>query len=78
MIVMAADTPDDGEPKAAQASSLLGANNPFRGSLTPAEIAAEIGRWLQVQHPAVLEEALPNELASLIHRLGERKDGQTE
>jgi hypothetical protein len=78
MSVMAADTPDDGEPKAAQASSLLGANNPFRGSLTPAEIAAETGRCLQVQHPAALAEPLPEELASLIRRLWEREDGHTE
>ena len=78
MIVMAADTPDDGGPDVGQASSSLGTNNPFRGSLTPAELAAEIGRWLQVQHPVALEEALPDELASLIRQLGERKNGKTD
>jgi hypothetical protein len=78
MIVMAADTPDDGKPEMAQASNLLGTNNPFRGSLTPAELAAEIGRWLQVQHPVALQEMLPDELASLVSQLGEREDGQTE
>ena len=78
MIVMAADTPDDGEPDAGQVRSFLGTNNPFRGSLTPAELAAEIGRWLQVQHPAVLEEALPDELASIIRQLGERKNGKAD
>ncbi len=78
MIVMAADTPDDGEPDAGQPRSLLGTNNPFRGSLTPAELAAEIGRLLQVQHPVALEEALPDELASLIRQLGERKNGKAD
>ena len=76
MIVMAADTPDDGEPDAGQPRSHLGTNNPFRGSLTPAELAAEIGRWLQVQHPVALQEVLPDELASLIRQLGERGDGK--
>ena len=74
MIVMAADTPDDGGPDAGQVRSFLGANNPFRGSLTP----AEIGRWLQVQHPVTLEEALPDELASLIRQFGERKNGKAD
>jgi hypothetical protein len=78
MIVMAADTPDDGEPDAGQPRSLLGTSNPFRGSLTPAELVAEIGRRLQVQHPVALEEAFPDELASLIRRLGERVDGKVE
>ena len=78
MIVMAADTPDDGGPDAGQPRSLLGSNNSFRGSLTPAELAAEIGRWLQVQHSVALEEALPDELASLIRQLGERKNGQAD
>jgi hypothetical protein len=78
MIVIAADTPDKGEPDAGQPRSLLGTNNPFRGSLTPAEVAAEIGRWLQVQHPVALQDVLPDELASLIRRLRERKDNQTE
>ncbi len=78
MIVMAADPPDIGEPDAGQPRSLLGTNNPFRGPLTPAELAAEIGRRLQVQHPAVLEEALPDELASLIRQLGERKNGKAD
>lgn len=78
MIVMAADTPDDGGPNTGQPSSLLGTNNPFGGSLTPAELAAEIGRWLQVQHPVALEEVPPDELASLIRRLRERVDGKTE
>ena len=78
MIVMATDTPDDSEPDAGQPRSLLGTNTPFRGSLTPAELAAETGRWLQVQHPMALEEALPDELASLIRQLGERKNGQAD
>jgi hypothetical protein len=75
---MAANTPDDGGPDAGRASSSLGTNNPFRGSLAPAELAAEIGRLLQVQHPAALTEPLPEEIASLIRRLWEREDGQTE
>ncbi len=75
---MAADTPDDGERDAEQSRSLLGTNNPFRDALTPAELAAEVGRWLQVQHPVALEEALPDELASLIRQLGKRKDGKAE
>ena len=78
MIVMATDTPDDSEPDAGQPRSLLGTNNSFPGALTPAELAAEIGRLLQVQHPAVLEEALPDELASLIRQLGERKTGKAD
>jgi hypothetical protein len=44
----------------------------------PAELAAEIGRWLQVQRPVALEEVLPDEFASLARRLGERKDGRVE
>lgn len=75
---MAADTPDNGVPDAGQPSSLLGTKNPFRESLTPAELAAELGRCLQVQHPVALEEALPDELASLVRRLSERNDGKVE
>lgn len=41
----------------------------------PAELTAEIGRWLQVQHPLALTEPPPDELASLIQRLREREDG---
>jgi hypothetical protein len=71
---MAADTPDDGEPDAAKAGGTSGLNSPFRGSLPPAELTGEVGRWLQSQHPVSLTEPLPDELASLIQRLRERKD----
>jgi hypothetical protein len=74
MIAMAADTQDD-KPEMAQASSLLGTNNPFRGSLTRAELAAEVGWCLRVQHPVSLTEPLPEELASLIEQLCDREDG---
>jgi hypothetical protein len=70
---MAADTPDEGGPDAAKPNG--GANSPFRGALTPAELTAEIGRWLQSQHPVPLREPLPEELASLIRRLQERDGG---
>jgi hypothetical protein len=69
---MAADTPDEGGPDSPKPNG--GANNPFRGSLTPAELTAEIGRWLQAQHP-VSKEPLPDNLAALIRRLQERADG---
>jgi hypothetical protein len=77
MIVMAADTPDGSKPDIGKTGSPLGTNNPYRGSLTPAELAAEVGRWLQAQHPVSLQEALPEELASLVSQLGEREDGKT-
>jgi hypothetical protein len=70
---MAADIPDEREPDAEKPNG--GANNPFRGSLIPAELTAEIGRWLQSQHPVPLQEPLPEELASLIRRLQEREGG---
>jgi hypothetical protein len=71
--MMAADTSDDGRPDSPKPNG--GANNPFRGSLAPAELTAEIGRWLQSQHPVPLQEPLPEELASLIRRLQEREGG---
>ena len=71
---MAAATPDNSEPDAAQANSPLGLNSPFRGSLMPAELTAEIGCRLQTQHPVPLHEPRPEELASLIERLWERED----
>jgi len=70
---MAADTPDEGGPDAAKPNG--GANSPFRGALTPAELTTEIGRWLQSQHPVPLQEPLPEELASLIRRVQEREGG---
>jgi len=70
---MAADTPDEGGPDAAKPNG--GANSPFRGALTPAELTTEIRRWLQSQHPVLLQEPLPEELASLIRRLQEQEGG---
>ena len=51
---MAAAMPDNGEPDAAKPNSPLGLDSPFRGSLMPAELTAEIGRRLQAQHPGPL------------------------
>jgi hypothetical protein len=69
---MAADTSAEGGPDSPEPNG--GANNPFRGSLTSAELTAEIGHWLQAQHP-VSKEPLPDNLAALIRRLQERADG---
>jgi len=44
------------------------------GSLTPAQLAAEIGLSLRSQYQVCLNESLPDELAALVRQLQERED----
>jgi len=50
-------------------------NSPFNGSLTMAQLAAEIGRCLRSRHAGALKEPLLDELAILVRRLQEREQG---
>jgi hypothetical protein len=45
------------------------------GSLTHAQLAAEIGRSLQTRYQACLNDALPDKLAALVRQLQEQEDG---
>lgn len=54
-----------------------GSNSPFDGSLSNAQLAAEIGRCLQSQYVVPSEEPLPEELANLVQRLQEQ-DGASQ
>ncbi len=49
-----------------------GSNSPFDGSLTNAQLAAEIGRCLQSRYAVPTKESLPEELAALVQRLREQ------
>lgn len=49
-----------------------GSNSPFDGSLSNAQLAAEIGRCLQSEYALPSKEPLPEELATLVHRLREK------
>jgi anti-sigma factor NepR-like protein len=71
---MAADTPLDG-PASGSAHNKAGSNSPFDGSLTPAQLTAEIGRCLRPMYQASLTEPLPQELEALVRQLQEREQG---
>jgi hypothetical protein len=47
-------------------------NSPFDGSLSNDQLAAVIGRCLQSWYEAQPKEPLPEELATLVHRLREQ------
>ena len=49
-----------------------GSNSPFDGSVSNAQLAAEIGRCLQSRYAVPFKEPLPEELAALIQRLREQ------
>jgi hypothetical protein len=49
-----------------------GSNSPFDGSLSNAQIAAEIGRCLQSEYAVLTNEPLPEELAALVQQLGSK------
>jgi hypothetical protein len=49
-----------------------GSNSPFDRSLSNAQLAAEIGRCLQSENAVSSKEPLPEELATLVHRLREK------
>ena len=44
------------------------------GSPTNTQLAAEIGRSLQLQYQVCLNDALPDKLAALVRQLQERED----
>ena len=54
-----------------------GSNSPFDGSLSSAQLAAEIGRCLQAKYAAPPKKLLPDELADLVRRLQEQ-DGVSQ
>ena len=68
---MAADTPHDG-PAPGPANDEAGSDNLFNGSLTPAQLTAEIGRCLRPMYQAALNEPLSQEIEVLVHLLQER------
>jgi hypothetical protein len=72
MVHIAANTPLNG-PASGSANDEAGANSPFDGSQTPAQLTAEIGRCLQPMYQASLTEPLPQELEALVRQLQERE-----
>lgn len=49
-----------------------GSNSPFDGSLSNAQLAAEIGRCLQSRYAVPTKEPLPEKLTALVQRLREQ------
>jgi hypothetical protein len=70
---MAADAPREDGPASGETIGNPGQNNSFTGTLTTAQLVAEIGRCLQSQLQAFLNEPLPEELATLVRQLQERE-----
>jgi len=70
---MAANTPLD-RPASGPANDKAGSNSPFSGSLTAAQLTAEIGRCLRPMYQAALNEPLPQELEVLVRQLQEQKE----
>jgi hypothetical protein len=50
-------------------------NSLFNGSLTPTQLAAEVGHCLRSHYSGVLDEPVPNELTILVRRLQESEEG---
>jgi hypothetical protein len=65
--------PDDQTVISTGAAGPVGLRS-ITGSLTNTQLAAEIGRSLQSRYQASLNEALPEELAALVHQLQEREE----
>ncbi len=55
-----------------RANKRTGSNSPFDGSLSNAQLAAEIGRCLQSRYAVPTKGPLPEELAALVQRLREQ------
>jgi hypothetical protein len=71
---MAAKWPPDARTPASKATDPnAGLNSPFTGSLSAAQLTAQIGRSLQSLYQASLQEPLPEELAALVRQLEERE-----
>jgi len=74
MMTMAVENPDEGGPHPGRSQIHEGANSPFRGSLRPAELAAEIGRCLKSRYRVTPEEPLPEDLTALVRQLQQREE----
>ncbi len=64
--------PENGAAGLIGAGRNAGSSSAFNGSLTHAQLAAEIGRCLQSQYQGALKEPVPDKLAALLRQLQEQ------